>query len=269
MCCQPPTTKNDIDFLFNQNVRLIRSTPKNLPIIGISGGEPTLLVDRFFELISLIRDYSPNTTIHILTNGRKFAEETNAQKLKDAGGKNLLMGIPIHSDSSLIHDKIAGVNNAFNETMFGLYNLAAVGIPIELRIVINKLNHKRLQKLSDFIFRNLSFMNCVSFMAMEYIGFAVKNTKQIWIEPTEYTSILKEVILTLSSWAVDVSIFNIPLCLLPDDLHIFARKSISDWKTSYPNVCCDCIKKPDCCGLFSTSKKIFDGLKPIHSEVRG
>jgi His-Xaa-Ser system radical SAM maturase HxsC len=260
MCCQPPTMKDDIDFLFKQNLELIKNTPKNLPIIGISGGEPTLLDERFFELISIIRQHLPSTTIHILSNGRLFANDNYAEKLKEVGGNNLLLGIPIHSDSSLIHDEITGIKNSFNETIIGLYNLAAFEIPIELRIVVNRLNYKRLIHLSDFIFKNLSFVTCVSFMAMEYIGFVVKNSQQIWIEPIEYISILKQATLNLKSWNIDVSLFNLPLCLLPEDLQTFARKSISDWKNNFIGVCEKCIKKEDCCGLFSTSKKILEGL---------
>jgi His-Xaa-Ser system radical SAM maturase HxsC len=261
MCCQPPTKNNDIDFFFEKNLALIKTAPKNLPLIGISGGEPTLAGERFFELISAIRQYLPNTTIHILSNGRVFANGDYAEKLKEIAGNSLLLGIPVHSDSSLIHDEIADVRNAFNETIIGLYNLAAFDIPIELRIVINKLNCKRLLQLSDFIFKNLPFINHVSFMAMEYIGFAVKNSKQVWVEPKEYVSNLKEAVLNLNSWDIDVSIFNLPLCLLPNELHIFSQKSISDWKNSYAEVCNECLKKDDCGGLFSTSKQNFEGLK--------
>ena len=273
MCCQPPTKNDDIDFFFEKNLELIKTAPKNLPIIGISGGEPTLAGERFFELISAIRQHLPDTTIHILSNGRIFANGNYAEKLKEIGGNNLLLGIPVHSDSGLIHDKIADVKNAFNETIIGLYNLAAFGISIELRIVINKLNYKRLMQLSDFIFKNLSFVNHVSFMAMEYIGFAVKNSKQIWIEPREYVTNLKEAVLNLNGWEIDVSIFNLPLCLLPETLHTFACKSISDWKSSYVEVCNKCLKKDDCCGLFSTSKQNFEGLRTftafdqIHTSI--
>ena len=258
--------KNDIDFFFEQNLELLKTAPENLSIIGISGGEPTLAGERFFELISTIRQHLPDTTIHILSNGRIFANGNYAEKLKEAGGNNLLLGIPIHSDSSLIHDEIAGVSNSFNETMIGLYNIAALGLPIELRIVINKLNYMRLSQLSDFIFKNLTFVSSVSFMAMEYTGFAVKNSKQIWIEPKEYVSNLKEAVLSINNWDIDVSIFNLPLCLLPDELHIYACKSISDWKNNYAEMCQLCIKQNDCCGLFATSKILFEGLKAFRSD---
>jgi His-Xaa-Ser system radical SAM maturase HxsC len=265
MCCQPPTQNNDIDFFFEQNLELLKTAPKDLPIIGISGGEPTVAGERFFELVVAIKQHLPDTTIHILSNGRTFANENYAEKLKKVGGNNLLLGVPIHSDSSLIHDIIAGAKNAFNETIIGLYNLAALEIPIELRVVINKLNYKRLSQLSDYIFKNLSFVNCVSFMAMEQIGFAVKNSKQIWIEPKEYVDNLKEAVVNLNSWNVDISIFNLPFCLLPNELHAFAKKSISDWKNNYIEICKDCQKREDCCGLFSTSKRIFEGLSVFNS----
>jgi len=265
MCCQPPTENNEVNFFFEQNLKLIKNAPKNLPVIGISGGEPTLAGERFFELIFAIRHYLPDTAIHILSNGRTFANGNYAEKLKEIGENNLLLGVPIHCDSSLVHDKIAGAKNAFNETIIGLYNLAALGIPIELRIVINKLNYKRLSQLSNYIFKNLSFVNCVSFMAMEYIGFAVKNSKQIWIEPKDYADNLKEAVLNLNSWGIDVSIFNLPLCLLPNELHIFAHKSISDWKNSYVEICNNCQKKKNCCGLFSTSKRIFEELSALNN----
>lgn len=266
MCCQPPTKRDDTDFFFEKNIQLIKNAPKELSIIGISGGEPTLSGERFFELVSTIREYLPETTIHILTNGRIFSNEVHAQKLKEVGENNLLLGIPIHSDSSIIHNEIANASHAFEETLIGLYNLAAVGIPIELRIVINRLNYKRLNNISDYIFRNLSFVDCVSFMAMEYIGYAVKNTRRVWIEPKEYVKILKEAVLNLSTWNMDVSIFNLPLCLLPYELHTFARKSISDWKNKYAKVCCTCVKKNDCCGLFATSKTEFEDLKAFESN---
>jgi len=214
----------------------------------------------------MIRQYLPNTTIHILTNGRIFSDGNYAERLKEVGENNLLLGIPIHSDSSLIHDEVTGITSSFTATITGLYNLAALDIPIELRIVINKLNCKRLQRLSDFIFKNLSFVTCVSFMAMEYIGFAVKKSKQIWIEPIEYISNLYEAILNLHGWGVDVSLFNFPLCLLSKELHAFAQKSISDWKNSYIDICQECVKKEDCCGLFSTSQKVFEGLKAFKYE---
>lgn len=64
-------------------------------------------------------------------------------------------------------------------------------------------------------------------------------------------------VINLATWAIDVSIFNLPHCCLPESLYEFARKSISDWKVKYLPECNNCQMKFDCCGLFTTSKNDF------------
>ena len=71
---------------------------------------------------------------------------------------NLLFGIPLHSDFSIEHDAITQVKDSYIETMKGLYNLANIGADIELRVVINKMNYRRLPQLSEFIWRNLKII---------------------------------------------------------------------------------------------------------------
>ena len=263
MCCQPPKIINDMDMLFVQNIERIQSAPKRLPVIGITGGEPTLLGDRLIELILLIRQQMPNTDIHILSNGRRFCEKDYASKIVKAGGDHLIFGIPLHSDYEGDHDLIAGVKGAFAETMIGLYNVAMQGGCIELRIVMNKMNYLRLLPMAEFIHKNLPFVAWTAFMGMERIGYADKLWKEVWIEPIDCICQLDEAIHFLDDMHHEVAIYNIPLCLLPNDLHSFARKSISDWKNYYPNVCNECILKEECCGLFSTSSSMLKGLKTL------
>lgn len=263
MCCQPPLDVDDIDELYQENIERIYNAPKDLPMIGITGGEPTLLGDRLITLVALIREQLPETEIHILSNGRAFVDGNYAQRLADAGGGKLVVGVPIHSDYAKDHDTIAGCKGAFNETVLGLYNLASVGIYIELRIVMNALNYKRFFAIAQYIHRNLSFVDWIAFMGMEYVGYAVKHNRNIWIEPKEYVPQLTSAVRYLSEWNYDVCIYNIPLCLLPKQFHKFAVKSISDWKNKYLDICEQCSLKADCCGLFSTSIKPYEGLKPI------
>ena len=260
MCCQPPLEVDDIDELYQENIERINNAPKDLPMIGITGGEPTLLGDRLIKLVALIREQLPDTEIHILSNGRTFVDGNYTQRLADIGGGKLVVGVPFHSDYSKDHDTIAGCKGAFNEMMLGLYNLAAAGIYIELRIVMNALNYKRFFAMAEYIHRNLSFVDWIAFMGMEYIGYAVKHSKDIWIEPKKYIPQLTSAVRYLAEWNYDVCIYNIPLCLLPKQFHKFAVKSISDWKNKYLDFCEQCSLKADCCGLFSTSIKPYEGL---------
>jgi len=265
MCCQPPVTCDDIDYFYAKNLQLVETAPKELPEIGITGGEPTLLGERLFQLIRHIRQCLPDTFIQVLSNGRRFADGTYALKFSQVSENHAIVGIPLHADSPLLHDRIAGVNGAYDETMLGLYNLAANDVDIELRIVINRQNYQRLPQIAYFISKNLAFVSCVAFIAMEDTGFTLKNKEEVWVEPLEYMAQLQEAVNYLSLLDFDVALFNLPLCLLPYTLHSFAKKSISDWKTRYEKQCDWCIKKSECCGLFATSQSVFDGLNPFIS----
>lgn len=261
MCAQPPLNRDDVDFYFNKNIKLIDNAPNGLTDIGITGGEPTLLKEKLVSLIEYIKLRYPDILIHVLTNGRALSDIHYARKFKQI--PNLLFGIPLHSDFSGEHDAITQVKCSYTETMKGLYNLASIGTSIELRIVINKMNYLRLPQLSEFIWKNLPFVKYISFMGLEDTGYSIKNHNKIWIDPINYQTELEKAVINLAEWKLDVSIFNIPLCLLKPSLYKFAKKSISDWKVIFMESCLTCSKKEECCGLFSTSKIQSPNIKAI------
>lgn len=263
MCCQPPSKIDDIDLNFARNLSILKDAPTGISEIGISGGEPTLLGDRLPFFIRKIREKYPQAHIHILSNGRAFKDYAYAKLVKEAAGENLTIGVPLHSDYEKDHDCIAGVQGAYEETMHGIYNLYNCDVNIELRVVINKLNYKRLYQMSEFIFKNLPFVSWVAFMSMEDIGYTIKNREIIWCEPIDYAEELAKAVLNLAEWNVDVSIYNVPLCLLRNSVWEYARKSISYWKNKYVSCCDGCAVKERCCGLFATSKHIYNGIKKV------
>lgn len=263
MCCQPPKKANDMNSLFVENMERIASAPNDLPVIGITGGEPTLLGYQLLDLIRQIRTTLPNTAIHLLTNGRKFKNIEYTKGIIEAGGEQLFLGIPLHSDYEKDHDLIAGARGAYSETMLGLYNIAMCGGYVELRIVMNKLNYRRFLPMAEFIHKNLSFVAWTAFMGMERTGLVDKFCDKVWIEPQDYICYLSEAVHYLDSWHHEVAVYNIPLCLLSKDLYVYAKKSISDWKNYYPKVCDECVVKGSCCGLFATSSTRFKSIHPL------
>ena len=58
----------------------------------------------------------------------------------------------------------------------------------------------------------------------------------------------------LSRREMNVSIYNHQLCVIPSEVWPFARKSISDWKNEYLDVCDECAVKQRCGGFFSSAK---------------
>ncbi len=268
MCCQPPLQRNDLGGYFKKNMALIDSAPQELRSLGITGGEPTLLGDRLFELIRQIRTKLPDTEIHLLTNGRAFADKDYARKLAECGTEKILIGIPLHSDYAGDHDTITQIKNSFEETMLGLYHLGRYDFGIELRVVVTRMNYRRLPKLSNFIYRNLPFVEYISLMGLEYTGYTIKNRDAVWIDPLDYSMELTQAVLDLDDWCMDVSIFNLPHCVLPKILWPYARRSISDWKTKYMDICQECIERSECCGLFATSKMQSRGIKAIELDEK-
>ena len=47
MCSQPPRNRDDLDHFWEINTRLLALIPKETQVLGITGGEPTLLGRRF------------------------------------------------------------------------------------------------------------------------------------------------------------------------------------------------------------------------------
>ena len=79
MCPQPPIESETDKTPFN--LKLISLMDKNTRELGITGGEPTLIGDKLFDLIRQIQKYQPKAAISLLTNGVKFADKSYAMKL--------------------------------------------------------------------------------------------------------------------------------------------------------------------------------------------
>ncbi len=265
MCSQPPRNTDDLDYYFNINSQLIKLIPKTTQELGITGGEPTLLGERFVTLLELITKCLPETDIHVLTNGRSFVWKNIPHKISKVGNPKIVFGIPLYSDYYQLHDYVVQAKDAFNQTVLGLHNLARYNQRIEVRIVLHRQTYKRLPSLAKFIYMNLPFVEHIAFMGLEYIGYTPKNSDLLWMEPSEYANELEEAVSYLDSMKMNVSIYNLQLCLLKPTLWKFARKSISDWKREYLNECNSCNLLNECGGVFATSKKHSNEIRAILS----
>ena len=88
---------------------------------------------------------------------------------------------------------------------------------------------------------------------------------KLWIDPFEYQIELTESVEYLAEKGMHVSIYNTPLCVLPEQVWSYARKSISDWKNDYLPECGSCKMFNDCGGFFKWNiKKRSEHIKPFH-----
>lgn len=252
MCSQPPR-RDDPDARLNENLRvlaLIRRPPETL---GVTGGEPTLLGDGFVRLVRACKERMPDTTLHVLSNGRAFRQRPFADAVADVDHPGLMLAVPLYADVEHVHDYVVQVRGAFRETVDGLLNLAERKVRIEIRVVLHRHTIPRLEQLADFIYRNLPFVEHVALMALEPMGFAIANLEDLWVDPFEYGPRLASTTMALANRGMNVSIYNHQLCVVPRQVWTYCRKSISDWKNDYLPECGECALRDQCGGFFSSA----------------
>jgi His-Xaa-Ser system radical SAM maturase HxsC len=261
MCPQPLDA--DPSDLHEKNLKILHLVKNNSPkIIALTGGEPTLYIDRCLDIIKLCKNRFPSALLSLLTNGRLLTI-ANIKKLLSLNHNNLLFCIPIHADNSIIHDLTSNCPGSFNDTVSSIQNLAIFQQKIQLRIVITKYNYKRLQNISEFIYRNFPFCIDIAFMGMEICSSAYENKDEVWIDPYDYAKELGEAVKHLHQRNMKVSIYNIPFCLIPQNYWRFVVDSISGWKKGFIEKCNECKKKINCPGLFLTSRMQSKYIQPL------
>ena len=263
MCSQPPKNVDD-SWIVNDVLAAIPLIDRATQEIGFTGGEPTLLEDDFFRILQTTKSYLPETGIHILSNGRRFSDEAFAKRYSELKHPDMMVGIPIYSDLSTVHDYVVQSDGAFDETIRGILNLKKHGQKVEIRVVVHKQTSARLPQLAEFLVRNLTFVDHIALMGLEMTGFTRANLDKLWIDPADYKNELYMAATHLADAGVNTSIYNHQLCLLDPRIAGLARKSISDWKNEYMPECGTCSRKQECGGFFSSAKlKYSSKIRPF------
>lgn len=262
MC--PQKTNRPMDNYDALNMDILSLIPRSETVehLGITGGEPTLRLDGLIDILKACYDKFPRADISLLTNGKRLSDFEVTRSITSAN-PNITFCIPLYAPTDVEHDNIVGIPGSFQQTLFGLYNLARLRCPVEIRVVIIKQNYQRLRDLVEFIYRNIPFVVHVALMGMECSGLARENLDKVWIDPKDYQKELRDSVLELHRRAMNVSVYNLPYCLLSKEIWRFSRKSISNWKNSLLPKCSNCLVKETCTGIFTTSSRQSDYISPI------
>lgn len=256
MCSQPPK-KIDDGWLIDEIAETLPLVDPATPALTFTGGEPLTEWRRFLGLLELARDLLPDTAVHVLTNGRAFASPEVANAWAAVRHQKLSAGIPIYAAVDHIHDYVVQAKGAFDQTILGVLHLKDRGQRVEIRVVLHAVTAPRLRETCSWIARNLPFVDHVALMGMEHTGFAVANNDTLWIDPLDYQEQLKAGVDVLSTAGVNVSVYNLPLCVLDPSIRPFSVQSISDWKNAYIEECDGCSARRNCAGFFSTGRPKF------------
>jgi His-Xaa-Ser system radical SAM maturase HxsC len=264
MCSQPPLEHDDLD----ENLAIwdtaIDYMPDKVEYIGVTGGEPTLLGSRLTLLLNKLTNKYPDINIDILSNGRRLSSSFKVELYQIQSPGSIKWCIPIYSDVDYVHDYIVQGDNAFWQTTRGLSQVYSTGFQTEIRVVLHSLSLNRLEQLAKYITLNYPYVHHVALMGLENIGYTLYHNKLLTIENYDvYIYKVSKAITILKNFNLNVSLYNIPLCHVPEELRKYCRQSISEWKNSYPPDCQSCSLKKDCAGFFTWNLKLNPIVYPI------
>jgi His-Xaa-Ser system radical SAM maturase HxsC len=263
MCSQPPRERDD-SWLFDRARKVISLLPAGAQSVSFTGGEPTLHTDELIGLLAHCAATAPQLSVHLLSNGRRFADPEFTRRYAAVGLADLMVGIPVYAPEPGLHNYIVQADGAFDETMHGILNLASLGQAVELRVVIQRHTVPVLVDLATFITRNLPFVAQVALMGLEMTGLARPNSAEVWIDPADYQSELAEAVSILTAAGITTRVYNHQLCVLDRRLWPYAVRSISDWKNGFLEICQSCSVRDVCGGVFTTSgNRLSRHLRPV------
>src|SRR6195256_1008560 len=166
--------------------------------------------------------------MHVLSNGRAFSDDVVATAWAEIRHPNLTVGIPIYSAVDHIHDYVVQARGAFDETVLGVLKLKDKSQRVEIRVVLHAITAPRIIETCRWLARNLPFVDHVALMGLENTGFAIANDALLWIDPMDYREQLAIAVDILAAARVNVSVYNLPKCVLPRSVWPHAVQSISD-----------------------------------------
>jgi His-Xaa-Ser system radical SAM maturase HxsC len=263
MCSQPPKDRDDA-WLFDRARKVISLLPQDARPLSLTGGEPTLHADALIGLLEHCHQVAPGLSLHLLSNGRRFADPEFTRRYAAVGLADIMAGIPVYAPEPGLHDFIVQAAGAFDETVHGILNLASLGQAVEIRVVIQRHTVPVLAGLAAFIVRNLPFVAQVALMGLEMTGLARPNAPLVWADPAGYQHELAAAVEILATAGIPTRIYNHQLCVLDRRLWPYAVRSISDWKNDYLDICRTCSVRDACGGVFTTSgNRLSQHLRPV------
>lgn len=263
MCSQPPKDRDD-SWLFDRARKVISLLPEGARSLSLTGGEPTLHADALIGLLEHCQQVAPGLSIHLLSNGRRFADPAFARRYAAIGLADIMVGIPVYAPEPGLHDFIVQAAGAFDDTIHGILNLTSLGQAVEIRVVVQRHTVPVLASLATFVVRNLPFVAQVALMGLEMTGLARPNSALVWADPADYQRELAEAVGILATAGICTRIYNHQLCVLDRRLWPYAVRSISDWKNDYLEICRSCSVRDECGGVFTTSgNRLSQQLRPV------
>ena len=213
MCSQPPKDIDD-QWILNEIKESLPLVDPSTRSLTFTGGEPLTDWRDFVSVLTQCRDQLPQTALQVLTNGRAFSNSEIVDAWRRVKHPDLMAAIPVYSAVDHIHDHVVQAKGAFDETILGILKLKDRRQRVEIRVVLHALTAPIISDTCRWIARNLPFVDHVALMGLENTGFAIANDALLWMDPMDYRNGLAEGVDQLVAAGVNVSVYNLPRCVL-------------------------------------------------------
>jgi MoaA/NifB/PqqE/SkfB family radical SAM enzyme/SAM-dependent methyltransferase len=126
--------------------RIDRLKKAGIDTVVLSGGEPTIRPD-FFAVAHAVQ--STGLKLGIITNARMFAYKNFADRFAQYGAE--YTQILVYSHEQEVHDRIAGVHGALEQTLGGIRNIAGNLNNVTVRIPVMEQNAAYIMEIPDML----------------------------------------------------------------------------------------------------------------------
>ncbi len=152
------------------------------PILVLSGGEPLYRSD-IFQLARYATD--KGLRVALATNGTLVTREV-ARMIVDAGVKRV--SISLDGADSATHDSFRGIPGAFDAAVYGLRNLKALGMSVQINMTIARHNAHQLPQVLELA-KSLGADALHTFLLVP-VGCGVDIAEEQMVPPQEYEQML-------------------------------------------------------------------------------
>jgi radical SAM protein with 4Fe4S-binding SPASM domain len=152
------------------------------PILVLSGGEPLYRSD-IFQLARYATD--KGLRVALATNGTLVTKDV-ARMIVDSGVKRV--SISLDGSDALTHDTFRGIPGAFDAAVYGLRNLKALGMSVQINMTIARHNARQLPQVLELA-KSLGADALHTFLLVP-VGCGVDIAAEQMVAPEEYEEML-------------------------------------------------------------------------------
>ena len=229
-----------------EHIRNVIDNVKEGETLGLTGGEPTIRKE-FFRILKYAWDKNPQINLFIVSNGRMFYYREFVERMFKMGLENLKIGIALYGHKKETHDAITRIPGSFEQTIKGVKNLIDFKIPVELRVIVSRINYNYMEDIAKYVLRDLKGVFRVVFINMKYTGNAYINRKALFVKYKDVVPYAERAADVLLKNDVDVKLFHFPLCIIKKKYWNLA-KGVTKQKSElmFVKACKKCKMKEEC-----------------------